>query len=71
LTEQSFIHVHVLPVHRFQLYLLKELQKMIKFRSHALMTNILDVTAELLNGVCVVIAAVAFELRDVVIVVVC
>jgi hypothetical protein len=29
------------------------------------------VTAELLNGICVVIAAVAFELRDVVIVVVC
>lgn len=33
------------------------------------MTNILRVTIELLNGVCVVIAAVTFELRDVVVVV--
>lgn len=33
------------------------------------MTSILRVTIELLNGVCVVIAAVALELRDVVVVV--
>ena len=44
---------------------------MVEFRSHTLVTNALNVTIELLNGVCVIITTIAFELCDVVIVVIC
>lgn len=42
---------------------------MIEFNFHAFVTNVLDVTAELLNRISVVVAAVAFQLSDVVIIV--
>lgn len=69
LTVESFINVDILTVEHLHFDVLKELQEMIKFRSHALVTDVLGVTVELLNGICVIIATIAFKLRDVVVVV--
>lgn len=42
---------------------------MIEFNFHAFVTNVLDVTAELLNRISVVVATVALQLSDVIIIV--
>lgn len=44
---------------------------MIEFYLHAFMTNVLNVTVELLNRVSVIIAAITFQLGDVIVVVGC
>lgn len=68
LTLQRFV-VDVLTVNRFELNLLEQLHHMIELDLHALMTNVLNVTIELLDRVRVIVAAVAFKLSDVVVIV--
>jgi hypothetical protein len=48
LTLQSFA-VYVLSVDGFKLHFLEQRDEMIEFNFHAFMTNVLDVTVELLN----------------------
>lgn len=68
LTLQRFA-VYILSIDRFELHFLEQLSEMIEFNFHAFVANVLDVAVELLNRVSVVVAAVAFQLRDIVVVV--
>lgn len=68
LTLQRFA-VYVLPVDRLKLHLLEQLNDVIEFNFHAFVSHVLNVTVELLNRVGVIVAAVTFQLGDVVVVV--
>lgn len=61
--------VDVLSIDRLKLHFLEELNDMIKLRLHAFVANVLDVAVELLNRICVIVAAITLQLGDVVVVV--
>lgn len=67
---QRFV-VDVLAIDRLEFHFLEQLNDVIELDFHAFVSHVLDVTVELLNRVGVVVAAVALQLCNVVVVIGC